>query len=132
MASLGLDDVLQNCGLNREQLNIPCPLQQRCELARQLESWEGLAPVIGLDETDVSTIQKNHRGDYRSQCSAALNTWEKLKGRRATYLSLAEGLVKQRNVSCTEKLCEIFAASAKPQTPSEYSIPAKPLSWCKP
>lgn len=128
MASLSLDEVLQRYGLKEEHLNISCSLEQRSEIAEAIVNWKDLAPAIGLDEKDVITIKSDHQ-DYRSQCSAALTRWEEIKGKEATYLSLAKALTAKRNASCVEKLCEIFKkyyAPDKPQTSSEYCIYVPP------
>ena len=119
MTSQSLEGVLQKYNIQRQQLNIPCLLEQRGQLADQLTRWEDLAPTIGLEETDISTIRKDYPHDYRSQCSAALNRWEETKGKGATYLNLAEGLLKKRKMSCVEKLCEIFQKYAAPKS-SKY------------
>ena len=119
MTSQSLEEVLQRCNIKREHLNIPCLLEQRCQLADQLTSWEDLASFIGLHQTDISAINKDHPNDFRSKCSAALNRWEDIKGKGATYLNLAEGLLKLRKVSCVEKLCEIFQKYS-PEKSSKY------------
>ena len=107
MTNQSLEEVLPY-NLKREHLNIPCLFEQQRQLADQLTSWEDLASVIGLNQADISAINKDHPNDFRSKCSAALNRWEDIKGKGATYLNLAEGLLKLRKVSCVEKLCEIF------------------------
>ena len=86
---VSLDEELKRCGLTREQLDTPCSSEECNEVARILVQWEPLAPFIGLSDTDITAIQRDHPVPpmgYREQCSAAIAKWKSKLGHRATLL----------------------------------------------
>jgi hypothetical protein len=109
-------DVLERMHLTPDQLNIPCSFKHCTEVAAVLLKWEPLAPWIGLNEADITTVQQDHRGDYRSQCSAALSKWRHKFGCRATFLRLAEGMEKTGDLERVEELCRVFSTLSHADT----------------
>ena len=122
MSSTTLEEVLSRYGVARRQIDTPCPFQERHEIAGYLTEWEHLAPVIGLTRVDILTIQRNYPGDYRSQCSAALDRWGEIHGSKATFLSLALGLEKKMKIETVEKLCDIFMSRSRDQVDSQHVV----------
>ena len=116
-------DVLQRFSLTREQLDTPCTFENCSLLAEILVKWEPLAPGIGLSEQDITAIQQDHKGDYRAQCSAALAKWRHKFGLRATFLMLAQGLERTKDLEGVEKLCKTFK-QVRPLTSSDFSRPS--------
>ena len=119
---VSLDEELQRFDLNRQQLNFPCSSEDCNKVARILVDWEPLAPFIGLEDTEITAIQREHPVPplkYRGQCAAAIAKWKSKYGRRATFLRLAQGLEDIQDLNRVEKLCEIFKAR---RTSSECSV----------
>ncbi len=99
-----LDSILIKKRLTRHQLAIPCPTDLCNELAMKLDSWELLAPFIGLSEGDCIAIQKNN-SIYELQRLAMIRKWENMNGSGATYLKLALGLENIQRFDLVEYLC---------------------------
>ncbi len=109
-----LDDVFEQYGLSKEELNTPCSNNDCTELAMKLDRWELLAQVIGLTQADCTAIKANSIS-YEQQRVAALFKWRGNFGSRATYLKLAEGLEKIGHLDLVDELCKIYKSeSAEP------------------
>ena len=115
---VSLDDVLPRYDLTVEQLDTPCSFEHCHEVSRHLVLWEPLAPLIALNEVDITTIQRDHPRDYRSQCSAALTKWRHKLGRRATFLRLVQSLETVESIDVVEKVCQIALKSSVATTPA--------------
>ena len=113
MASLlpNLDEVLRRHNLTEQQIDVACSHGHVVEIAGKLSTWKYLAFHIGLDETDVTDIERDNSHDHRSQCLAALQKWRQKFGSNATYLSLAKGLEKVGRLDLVETVCEIFQSN---------------------
>ena len=81
------------------------------------------APSTGLSEQDITAIQQDYKGDYRAQCSAALAKWRHKFGLRATFLMLAQGLERTKDLEGVEKLCKTFK-QVRPLTSSDFNRPS--------
>ncbi len=103
-----LDDIFEQYGLSKEELNTPCSTDDCTELAMKLDKWELLAQVIGLTPADSTAIKFDSWISYEQQRVAALVKWRGKFGSRATYLNLAEGLKEIDNLDLVEELCKIY------------------------
>ncbi len=56
-----LDSLLQVRAIQREKLNIVCPIEVCNKLALKLTSWKELCPFIGLDQNDEAEIEEDYR-----------------------------------------------------------------------
>lgn len=105
--SVKLDDVLKEHGLTRDQLDSPCSPEVSKALALKLDNWKLLASFVGLNERDCVVIEENNR-DYETQSVALMSRWRKQLGNKATYLMLAKGLEKIKQLSLVGELCVLY------------------------
>ncbi len=101
--------------ISREELDVHWSVDHCRKLAKKLGRWEPLLPHIGLDERDRIAIKEDQSSSYEEQRIASISKWRKLYGSTATYLKLAEGLVKIGHLDLVEELCKIY--KSKPAEP---------------
>ena len=82
----------------REPDELPCEKVDRAvirDLSQVLLSWVWPARSLGLDESDIDTIQLDNPGDTREQSYKMLHTWVQRCGQSATYQTLGRVLLTE-------------------------------------
>ena len=107
------EDICQ--GIPREKLDSPVTDIQLTDLASELNTWEELAPYLGLTLADEEDIQVDYQGRYGLQKRQALRKWQSKLGRGpngATYLNLIIALCRARKNEMAEKVRDLLTEPA--------------------
>ena len=91
-----------------ELLDSPLCLSHLDEIALHLNTWEDLAPYIGISNKEQREISECYSGSYRIQKKKALRTWKKNLGDKATLKSFIKILCGEALVEVAERLKEVI------------------------
>ena len=80
--------LLREEGIQNIDLASNSPMLQ--SIANKLREWKPLARFLGLDEPTITTIERNHSGNFSEQKFQMLNTWTRQNGREATLVNLLQ------------------------------------------
>ena len=105
-----LSDVL-NCGLKKEDLDIPFPREMKNKLADEIyDDWDTMGDELDVAKISLKKIRSDQsRPKPEKKASALLDAWTEEKGRQATCLKLAEALHRRKMTTTIELLCEMVA-----------------------
>jgi hypothetical protein len=109
------EDTERVCTQNVKEPNeLPCEKVDRAvirDLSQVLVLWTWPARSLGLEDSDIATIQLDNPGDTREQSYKMLHTWVQRCGQSATYQTLGRVLLTEasgvypRYVEIVSKYC---------------------------
>ena len=105
-ASRILNDILSKYDLKIKHLQGKCPRSVRLEIAKELIDWEMVGYYLDLSEQDLTAVKREKDTEDQRRI-AMLEIWHKRKGRDATYLKLANALLRHSRKDTAELLCQI-------------------------
>ena len=111
-----LEELLR--GVPKKTLEKPCSDEHIVEIAREITSWQLIAPDLGLTAVEEETIVQNHH-DVQIQRREMLRTWKQKFGSKATYGSLAKAFYKTKRVDLVEKVIALLTEEAA-RSPGEH------------
>ena len=123
MATITLDRLLTSNGVSKEALKCRVREEHRLEIARVIgHEWEILAVFIGIPSSDIDDIKMGNLGSLERSVTL-LRRWSQLCGSEATYLRLAQGLLRIGRRDLTELVIH--------QLKSGYFGPGGHQEFCK-
>ena len=139
-----LSEYLAGKRISSELLGKMVKAEYTNEVAVKLgKDWESLATFIGIPSQDVYDLKETYPDNPRNQRLGMMKRWEELRGSKATYAKLIEGLELTGRRDLTELLVsrivqkEIYGNSPKvkdkedgqTELPSKLSIDGTPSSF---
>ena len=106
-----LEELLRS--VPEETLGKPCSDEHIVEIAREITSWQSVAPYLELTAVDEEDILHNHH-DVRIQRREMLRTWKQKLGSKATYYGLAKAFNDIERADLVGKVVELLASTSSP------------------
>ena len=108
MESLSIYHVLARKGLRKKDLNLPIKKEHRDRIAVKLgPDWKECAIELALSEEDVQAIVKENKWS-RNRRLAMMQRWGAAQGPEATYMRLAQALLRIGREDLVEYSIDLF------------------------
>ena len=106
-----MDEILTKTGAKEEDIDKMCSDEHIREIARNIEKWELIAEPLGLRDTHIEVIHKEHRDDVEVQRVKCLKKWKKMFEFKATYRCLIEACLKCERAELAVSVCTLLSSS---------------------
>lgn len=109
LSDASLDGILAKYELERKDLNFRCPRGIIDRIADEIvDDWHKIGRALNISDAKLKSIMYDATNHLRSEdkAVATLDTWAEEYGSRATCLSLARVLYRNKKRSVVEILCE--------------------------
>lgn len=90
---IGLDRILRDKGLTREDLNRPVRVDHLNRVALRIRDWKSCAALLGISQDVIDDIDEEER-NIKSKRIKVFSIWQEWYENDATYLMLANVLVE--------------------------------------
>ena len=98
-------------------------LKKKCEdalfMGLDLNFSLGLRVCLGLPQSDVAAVKKDHEGDS-DRVIALFWKWREINGSYANYLLLIHALIKNKNIEAADKVCVNYLKMTLSDHPSTW------------
>lgn len=115
----GLDEILSQHGLKKQDLDKICSQPVRLEIALKIIEWQIFGHYLGIPSETLHAIKVDHTTEKQRRI-ALLSIWHTREGSKATYYKLMSALYHQRRLDLVDLLCYLI----KQQQPCVSSHPA--------
>ena len=105
-----LEDILSHYGLEKKDLERPCPSDIRISIAVKLVDWKTTGRYLGVPLEKLAAIGRENTTEDQRRI-ALLDCWEEREGRNASCLKLADVLYRRERRDLVELLCVKIKAS---------------------
>ena len=104
-----MDDVLRSRGVQREDLDFPCPRKIRDKIAGKIiDEWYMVGRELDVSKEKLTSIRTDNITLARPEekAVATLDAWEEQRASKATCLELAKALFTRKKTNVLEFLCD--------------------------
>ena len=109
MSGVTLDEVLEEVGVTRSQLDNACTEEHLQDVALFLKSWRLVAPHLGLSSTDVEDVERDGT-EEKAKRYKILEVWHEKFVFKAKYRVLVEALLKISRADQAVKVCRLLVS----------------------
>ena len=99
------EDILKPHKLTSAELDVRCPEEFLHYISRQANYARWRTVILGVDRSDVDSIDKDQNKEDEEKCLKLLLYWKERFGPGATYERLARSFIDSRRA---DKVCEEF------------------------
>jgi len=102
-----LDELLEKTGILPTQLYTSCTLEHLQDIAFFLESWQTVAPHLGLSTADMEEVKSDAVSEQRKR-KKVLEKWKARFAFKATFRWLIKALLEIGRADEAEKVCYLM------------------------
>ena len=107
MAGVTFEELIAYVGISADDLNKPCSDEHITSISLFLASWQTVAPLLGLSETDEEDVEEEGKKTQDKRYKT-LWKWKEKNLFKATYRVVVDVFLKLVRADLAEKVCRLL------------------------